>query len=65
MGDVIRLKPYLKAKARAAKEAAAAANRAQFGRSRGDRQTAEAERRKAAAELDGKRLEGPQDPDQG
>ncbi len=57
MGDVIRLKPYLKARRKAAKEAAAAANRVQFGRTKGERTATEATRRKAAAELDGKRLE--------
>lgn len=58
MGDVVRLKPYLKAKKRAAKDAVAAANRAQFGRTKHDKQLAEAERRKAAVELNGKRLDG-------
>ncbi len=59
MGDVIRLKPYAKAKARAARDAEAAANRVRYGRPKPDRQAAAAARRKAAAELDGKRLESP------
>lgn len=59
MGDVVNLRSVRKAKARASREVEAQANRAKFGRTKGDklRQAQDAER--AAKLLDGAKREEP------
>ena len=52
MGDVVSLKPLRKVKARALKEAQASANRARFGRTKFDKDSARAQSEKAARDLD-------------
>ena len=52
MGDLVSLKLHRKRKARAAKEEAAAENRAAFGRSKDERALTDARQAKAAKELD-------------
>ncbi len=52
MADVISLSKARKAKARADKEAGAAANRLQFGRTKADRQKAAAEKTLAEKIID-------------
>jgi hypothetical protein len=56
MGDVVNLRHVRKAKVRTEREAAAAANRTAFGRSKLDRITSESERRRTETALDGARL---------
>lgn len=53
MGDVINLKTARKARARADKVTAAAANRAKFGRTKAQRAEEKAEAARRAAALDG------------
>ncbi|HVI97797.1 MAG TPA: DUF4169 family protein [Sphingomonas sp.] len=53
MGEVVNLRLARKAKARAAKQTIAAANRAAFGRTRAERRAAEAERTRLDHDLDG------------
>jgi hypothetical protein len=52
MGDLVSLKLHRKRKARAAKEEAAAENRAAFGCAREERALTDARKAKAAKELD-------------
>lgn len=58
MNEIINLRQAKKRRARAEKEAQAAANRVKFGRAKGVRKKAEIEESKAARELAGKKLEG-------
>ncbi|WP_408586234.1 DUF4169 family protein [Novosphingobium sp.] len=60
MAEVINLRLARKAKARAGDKAQAAANRAKFGRTAGERTLEEAERARAARLLDGARRDEPQ-----
>jgi hypothetical protein len=53
MGDVVNLRSTRKAKARAAAEAKAQANRIAFGRTKAEKQTTKAERKAADRKLDG------------
>ena len=53
MSEIINLKHARKAKARAQADAAAANNRAAFGRTKSEKQQAKAEREAAARKLDG------------
>ena len=53
MADIINLRRARKARARADAEAKAAANRARFGRTAQEKQTSEAEARRAEKLLDG------------
>jgi len=53
MGEVVNLKSARKAKARAATEAKAQANRIAFGRTKAEKQTSKAEREAADRKLDG------------
>lgn len=57
MAEIVNLKNVRKDKARAEKKAVADANAAKFGRSKAERQLSDAERSKAARELDGKKLD--------
>ena len=59
MGEIVNLNRVRKEKARADGKAAAAANRAAHGRTRGQRDAAEAERLSAARFLDGAKLDAP------
>lgn len=61
MAEIVNLRLARKAKARAAKEADAAANRAAFGRSKADKDRAKAEEKRAASVLDGARRDLPGD----
>lgn len=64
MGDVVNLRLARKAKARTDREATAAANRAQFGQTKGDKARLDQQRARAAALLDGARRDHA-DPDDG
>lgn len=55
MAEIINLRQARKAKRRAADGDAAAANRARFGRTKGDRQAQDAEAERQARLLDGAR----------
>ncbi len=57
MPEIVNLRRVRKKKARAAKEAEAAANRAAFGRSKGEKRLSDLERRRAEQELEGKKRE--------
>jgi hypothetical protein len=57
MAEIINLRQARKAKARAEKEAKAAANRTRFGRSARERDLERAEQTRAERRLDGHRLE--------
>jgi len=56
MGEIVSFKRALKAKARAAKETQAAANRAAFGRTKAEKAADAAERARKDALLDGAKL---------
>lgn len=58
MGDIVSLKLHRKRKARAAKEEHAAENRAGFGRTKVERETAEAHAEKARRDLDAHKRDG-------
>ncbi len=62
-GEIVNLRRARKAKARAAKEAEAAANRVQFGRSRAEREAGRAEETRRSRALEGHRLEEGGSPD--
>ena len=53
MGDVVNLNRFRKAKAKAEKAGAAEANRAKFGRSKGEKSAQDAERGAIDRTLDG------------
>src|SRR5690606_24849324 len=55
MSEIVNLREARKRKARAEKEAEAAANRRKFGRTKAERKQSEADRAKAARDLDGKK----------
>lgn len=57
MGDIVNLKLARKRKARAGKEDRAAANRVLFGRTKAEKQAADAESRRTAAALDAHKRE--------
>lgn len=57
MGEVVNLRLARKAKARAGKEATAAANRAAFGRGKAEKAAARAAAQRAAHLLDGAKRE--------
>ena len=57
MSEIVNLRRARKAKARAAKETEAAANRARFGASKEVRGITKARSEKAVTELEGKKLE--------
>ena len=59
MGDVVNLRHARKAKARAAAEGEATANRLAFGRTKDERRRLKAERETEAKRLDAHRLEKP------
>ena len=59
MADIVNLRQRRKQKAREAAGAAAAANRAKYGRPTAERTHADAEAARARAELDHKKLTGP------
>ncbi|MHA1153829.1 MAG: DUF4169 family protein [Alphaproteobacteria bacterium] len=56
MAKIVNLRRARKDRTRAAKDARAAGNRTQFGRSKAEKQATEAERERAETGLDGKRL---------
>jgi hypothetical protein len=58
MTEIINLRQARKRRARADKDAQAAANRTKFGRSKGERKRSAAERARAERTLAGKMLEG-------
>ena len=57
MAEVVNLRLARKAKARAGREAAAAANRVAFGRSKAEKEAAKAETARARRLLDGAKRE--------
>jgi hypothetical protein len=57
MGEIINLRRARKAKARAEKEATAAANRAAFGRTKAEKDAAKTAADHAARSLDGAKLD--------
>ena len=57
MAEIVNLRQARKDRARAAKDARAAKNRTQFGRTKAAKGEAEAERTRAETRLDGKKLE--------
>lgn len=61
-GDIVNLRRARKTRARETEEAAAAANRAAFGRSRAQKTLAEATRRLDEARLSGHRRTEPDEP---
>ena len=56
MAEIVNLRRVRKDKARAAKDARAADNRARFGRGKAEKRATEAERDRANSGLDGKKL---------
>jgi uncharacterized protein DUF4169 len=61
MAEIVSFRKANKTKRRAKKEAEAAANRAKFGRTKAERQAAEAATRLAERKLEGHRRESGQD----
>ncbi len=61
MGEVINLREVRKRRDRAAREVEAAANRSRFGRTKADRLKDDEAAERARRDLDGKRLENPDD----
>lgn len=59
MGDVVNLRSVRKAKARASREVEAQANRAKFGRTKGDKLCEAQDAERAAKLLDGAKREEP------
>lgn len=59
MGDVVNLRAVRKAKARVSREVKAQANRAKFGRTKGEKLRAAQEAERAARQLDGAKREEP------
>ncbi|MBA4086986.1 MAG: DUF4169 domain-containing protein [Novosphingobium sp.] len=59
MGDVVNLRIVRKAKARASREVEAQANRAKFGRTKGDKLREAQDAERAAKLLDGAKREEP------
>lgn len=57
MSEIVNLRQAKKRRARAEKEAKAAANRVEFGRTKAERRKSGAERAKAEREHDGKKLD--------
>jgi len=57
MSEIVNLRQARKRKARADKEAKAAANRVEFGRTKAERRETEGERTRAERALDGKKLD--------
>ena len=57
MAEIINLRQAKKRRAREEKTAKAEANRVRFGRSKPERKESDAEREKAARDLDGKKLD--------
>lgn len=57
MGDVVNLNRFRKAKRKAEAEDKAAANRVRHGRTKAERARDQGDRQRAAADLDGKRIE--------
>ena len=57
MGEIVSLKLHRKRNARAAQEEHAAGNRAKFGRSKVEKELTEAEKTKAAKDLDAHKRE--------
>ena len=57
MSEIVNLRQARKHRARAEKEAKAAANRTEFGRAKAERKQTEAGRAKIRRELDGKKLD--------
>jgi hypothetical protein len=57
MGEIVSLKLHRKRNARAAKEELAAENRVKFGRTKVEKQLTEAEKAKAAKDLDAHKRE--------
>ena len=55
MSEIINLRRVRKKKARAAKESEATANRAAFGRSKGEKRRSDLERQRAEKDLEGKK----------
>ncbi len=56
MAEIVNLRRARKDQARAAKDARAAENRTQFGRTKAEKRATEAERERAETGLDGKKL---------
>jgi hypothetical protein len=61
MAEIINLNRARKDRAKAEDKARAAANRAAHGRTRGQKQSAETDRDRAARLLDGQKLDKPED----
>jgi len=57
MSEIVNLRQAKKRRARAEKEAKAAANRVEFGRSKAERKQTGAQRAKDKRDLDGKKLD--------
>ncbi len=57
MGELVNVRRHAKAKARAASEVRAAANRAAFGRTKAEKQADAAEAERRTRELDGAKRE--------
>lgn len=57
MSEIVNLRQAKKRRARAEKEAKAAANRVEFGRAKAERRKTSAERAKDKRDLDGKKLD--------
>ncbi|HVW91317.1 MAG TPA: DUF4169 family protein [Devosia sp.] len=57
MGEIVNLRQARKAKARAGKEAEAAANRAKFGRSKAEKELEAARRKLAERSIEGHKRE--------
>lgn len=61
MGDIVNLRTVRKQRERATREAEAAANRSRFGRTKGQKRQDADDAARARRDLDGKRLERPDD----
>jgi len=62
MAEIINLNRARKAKLRAEQDATAAANRRAFGRTKAERQAEDAERKRRADSLEGKRIDREEEP---
>ena len=63
MAEIVNLNRYRKSKVRGAASQQAADNRVKFGRRKGERLDDDLARKRAERELDGKKLEKPDEPE--
>jgi hypothetical protein len=62
MAEIVNLRRARKSRARVEKDAQAAENRTQFGRTKAEKRATETERAQTEADLDGKKMRDDQEP---